>query len=529
MAGSDPLLIGIDAGTTRVRALAFGADGRALAEASRPTPWHHPAPGLAELDAEALLAATVAALAELARVLTEPGRVVGLAVASVGEAGVLLDARDRPLAPVLAWFDPRPAALRTELLARVPAERLARIAGVTADPILGVLKLLWYARHAPEAFRAARRWLHLADWLAFRLGGAPATDATLASRTGLVDLARADWSAELLEAAEIPAPLLPEILPTGTRIGRLAAEIAAATGLPETCAIGVAGHDHAMAMLAAGVLEPSCVLDSMGTAEGLLLPLEAPILDGRLAAWGFNQGLALVDRPVPYVLTGLATSAAAIDGAHALLAPSASHAALIEAARAVPAGARGLVFVPHLRFPTPPSSEPEGRGLLLGLAPEADAATVFRAVLEGVASDWQHLLERLCERIGRPPPERIRAVGGSSRNPLLLAVKAAFFGRPIEAAEAPEAVARGAAMAAGLAAGLYSSAAAAGAALRLPFARIDPDPAWPPDRARRHLARYRELLALLVPVQRLLREARSEDGEPGALLNDRSAGSAPVA
>lgn len=529
MAASDPLLIGIDAGTTRVRALAFAADGRLLAETSRPTPWHHPAPGLAELGPETLVEATVAALAELARALPEPGRVVGLAVASVGESGVLLDARDRPLAPALAWFDPRPAGLRTELLARVSPERLARIAGVTADPILGVLKLLWYARSRPEAFRAARRWLHLADWLAFRLGATPATDATLASRTGLFDLARARWSEELLEAAGIPAALLPEILPTGTRIGRLAPEIAAATGLPGGCALAVAGYDHAMAMLAADVLEPSCVLDSMGTAEGLLLPLEAPILDGRLAASGFNQGLALLDRPVPYVLTGLATSAAAVDWAHALLAPSAAHEALIEAARAVPPGARGLVFVPHLRFPTPPSSEPEARGLLLGLAPESDAATVLRAVLEGVASDWQHLLERLCERIGRPLPERIRAVGGSSRNPLLLAIKAAFFGRPIEAAEAPEAVARGAARAAGLAAGLYPSFAAARAALRLPFARVDPDPAWPPDAARRHLARYRELLALLTPVQRLLREARAEAGEPGALLNDRPAGSAPAA
>ncbi|MCX8100583.1 MAG: FGGY family carbohydrate kinase [Geminicoccaceae bacterium] len=523
MVATDPLLIGIDVGTTRVRALAFTARGGLLAEASRPTPWQEPAPGLAELDPEALVDATVAALAELARRLDRPQRVAGLAVASVGESGVLLDAADRPLAPALAWYDPRPAALRAELLARVPAELLARIAGVTADPILGVSKLLWHARHTPEAFEAARRWLHLADWLAFRLGGAPATDATLASRTGLFDLARARWSEELLEAAGIPSALLPEILPTGTRIGGLSAPVAAATGLPAGCAIGVAGYDHAMAMLAADVLDPSCVLDSMGTAEGLALPLEAPVLDGRLAACGFNQGLALFDRPLAFVLTGLATSAAAIDRAHALLAPNASHAALIAAASAVPPGAQGLLFVPHLRFPTPPSSLPEARGLLLGLAPETDAASVFRAVLEGVALDWQNLLEHVCERIGRSLPEKIRAVGGSSRNPLLLAIKASLARRPIEAAETPEAVARGAARAAGRAARLYPSLEAAGAALRLPFARIEPDPAWPADAARRHLARYRALLGLLAPVQRLLREARTEAGEAGVLLSDRSA------
>lgn len=133
----------------------------------------------------------VGLLGELTSRLDDPRRVRGLAVASVGEAGVLLDAQDRPLAPVLAWYDPRPAALREAVLARVPAARLAAVAGLAPEPIFTTFKLAWHADRQPEAWARARRWLHLADWIAFRLGGAPATDASLASRTALFDLAAA--------------------------------------------------------------------------------------------------------------------------------------------------------------------------------------------------------------------------------------------------------------------------------------------------------------------------------------------------
>jgi len=505
---TEPLLVGIDAGTSRVRALAFTPAGRVLAEASRPTPWYAPAPGLAELDAEELVAATVAALAELAGGLDRPDRVAGLAVASVGEAGVLLDDRDRPLAPMLAWYDPRPTALREEVVARLSADRLARIAGVTPDPILGVLKLAWHARHTPEAFAAAHHWLHVADWLAFRLGGARATDSSLASRTGLFDLAHGCWSAELLEAAGIRPGLLPEILPSGTWIGELAPDVAAATGLPTSCAIGVAGYDHAIGMLAAGVVEPTTVLDSMGTAEGLALPLEAPILDGRLAAVGFNQGLVRVDRPIPYVLTGLATSAAAIDWCHGLVASELAREVLVEAARGVPPGARGLLFLPHLRFASPPGDDPGGHGTLLGITPECDAACLFRAVLEGVALDWQHMLERLCELLGRAPPECCRAIGGSTRNRLLLEIKAALFGRPIAVAEMPEAVALGAALMGGIAAGLWPGLEAAHDGLELAFEDVPPLAGWPPAEARALLATYGEVCAGIRALHRRLAAAR---------------------
>lgn len=500
-----PILVGVDAGTSRVRALAFATDGRVLAEVGRPTPWREPAPGEAELDAPALLDLVVELLGELASRLEKPRAVQGLAVASVGEAGVLLDARDRPLAPVLAWYDPRPAALREAVLARVPAERLAAVAGLAPEPIFGLFKLAWHAARTPEAWRSARRWLHLADWIAFGLGGAPATDPSLASRTALFDLARLAWSDELVGAAGIPEHLLPEILPSGTRIGGLSPEIARATGLPEGCAIGVGGHDHVMGMLAAGVVAPDRVLDSMGTAEALTLPLAAPRLDGGLAREGFNQGVVRVlERTVPYVLTGLMTSAAAIEWCRRLVGAGGDRAALEAAARAVPPGADGLLFLPHLRYGSPPFPDPAARGAFLGLAARSGPGELFRAVLEGVALDWQHMLELLCARLARAVPGRCLVIGGSTRNRLLLEIKASLFGRPLEVAEMAEGSALGAALVGGIAAGLWPDLAAARAGLDHEFARVEPDPDWPPAARRALLEIYADAYAAIRPLHRRL-------------------------
>lgn len=508
MAADRPLLLGIDVGTSRTRALAFTAAGSPLAEVARATPWREPAPGEAELDAEELFALVLGLLRELASAVEGRGRVEGLAVASVGEAGVLLDAHDRPLAPVLAWYDPRPAALREAVLARLPAERLAAIAGLAPEPIFGVFKLAWHATRTPEAWGQARRWLHLADWIAFRLGGAPATDASLASRTGLLDLAALAWSAELSEVAGVPPGLLPEILPSGTRIGRLRPELAAAGGLPEDCAIGVGGHDHVMGMLAAGAAEPGTVLDSMGTAEALTLPLVAPRLDPVLAAEGFNQGVALVERPIPYLLTGLMTSAACVEWCRALLAPGEPIGSLVAAARAVPPGSRGVLFLPHLRFGSPPFPDPEGRGAFLGLGTATGPAELFRAVLEGIALDWQHMLERVCSRLGRPLPERCLAIGGSTKNRLLLEIKAALFGRPLAVAEMAEGTALGAALMGGIAAGLWRGLGEARAGLVLPLAEVAPLADWPGEARRALLETYAEVYAGLRPLHRRLAAVR---------------------
>ena len=172
-------LIGIDVGTQSVRALLTDRHGRLRICASRPTPTLRPKPGWAEHDPEALWQAVLAVLREVAPQVPAGQTVAGIAVASLGEACVLMDAADQPLGRIVAWFDRR----TEEDAHRISAERLFSVTGLARDPTYTLCKLLWTRRTMPALFARARRMLNVADWIAFRLSGEAATDFSLASRT----------------------------------------------------------------------------------------------------------------------------------------------------------------------------------------------------------------------------------------------------------------------------------------------------------------------------------------------------------
>ncbi len=502
-----PLLCGVDAGTSRIRAVAFDLRGRVVAAAAAPTPTRRLGAGQAEHEADALWSTTAAVLREVTAALDDAASIRGVAVASVGEAGVLLDAAGRPLVPVLAWYDARPAAVLDELLERVGFDRLHGLTGLCPDPTFSLLKLLWLRAHHAEAWRRACAWLHVSDFLAWRLCGARATDTSLASRTLAFDLAHGRWALPLLAELGVPGAWLPPLAGSGERLGFVTAEAAAATGLPVGCAVGVAGHDHVCGMLAVGADRPGVVLDSMGTAEALTCVLAAPRLDPALGRAGFNQGMIRVAGPVWYVFGGLPTSAACVEWLRSALGePAADHDTLIAEARRVPPGSDGVLFLPHLRIGSPPFPDPVARGAFLGLSDRADRGVLFRAVLEGVALDAANLLRLLRSDFAMPPFDRLIAIGGSTRNELLMSLKASLHQGKLEIAETAEATSLGAAMLAGLAAGLFGGLEEARGAMMPALRAVDGAAGWPVDARDAALARYAHAYAAARP---LLQELRS--------------------
>ena len=479
-----PLLCGIDAGTSRVRVLIFDPTGRPVAEAAEPTPTRQLGPGVAEHDPEALWAAVLRSLRAAAAQVERPERVRSIAVASFGEAGVLVDAAGGTLCPILAWYDTRTGPELDRLLDRVGFERLHRITGLCPDPTFTLLKLAWLKRHLPRAVERAAAWLNVGDFITWRLGGRMATDLSLASRTMALDLVARRWSAELLEAAGVPERLMQAPTGSGSPLGTLAPEVAAVTGLSPGVVIGTGGHDHFCGMLAVGADRPGVLLDSMGTAEALTLVLAAPSTDPELGREGFNQGVILVERPLYYLFGGVPTSAAAVEGFRALWGRGVAHEALIAEAEAVPPGSFGTLFLPHLRIGAPPFPDPVSRGAFLGLSDAAGRGVLFRALLEGLALDAAQMLDSMCRRLAVPPPERLIAIGGSTRNPLLMRLKASLFDRPIEIAAVSEATCLGAALLGGLAAGVFGGLREARAAMVPTFRRVEPDPDWPKQRRR---------------------------------------------
>jgi xylulokinase len=503
---AEPLLCGIDAGTSRMRAVVVDLAGNVVAAAAEPTPTRRLGPGRAEHDAEALWATLVRVLRVALAEINEPRRVRGLAVASMGEAGVLLDADGRALAPLLAWFDNRPAGVLDELLRGIGLEALHRLTGLSPDPTFSLLKLLWLERQWPGILGRARAWLHVSDYLAWRLCGRMATDTSLAARTMALDLAGLRWATDLLAEVGVPARLMQPLAPSGRRLGTLTAAAAAATGLDRGAVVGVAGHDHVGGMLAVGADRPGVLMDSMGTAEALTLTLAAPGQDPMLGREGINQGVVQVEAPVFYAFAGLPTSGGSVEWFRANQPDAPDHATLIAEADAVPPGSRGTLFLPHLRIGSPPWPDPIARGAFLGLSDTTTRGQMFRAVLEGMALDAAHVLAVVLRRLGVPTPGRIVVIGGSTRNDLLLRIKASLLEQPLQVAGTAEAVGLGAAMLGGLAAGIFPDLAAARAAMGPRFRAVVPDLDWQAEERARRLAAYAKAYATLRELHSLLRD-----------------------
>jgi len=499
------LLVGLDVGTQSIRALLIDArGGRAIARAARPTPTLHPVPGWAEYAPEALWRGVMEVLTEIAAVVPSGAEIAGIACASMGEAAVLLDGAGAPLGNAIAWFDRRTETVARDLDRRIGRERLFAITGLALDPTFTLCKLLWLRAHAPEQFGAARRVLNIADWVAWRLSGEMATDLSLASRTLCLDLHARGWSAEIFASTELDMSLLPPIVRSGASLGRVRGEILAATGLRGRPVVGVGGHDHICGGFAAGAARPGTLLDSLGTAEAIFLTLPQAVRGAVPLARGYVQGAMAVDEPLAYLGGGIYSSGGAVEWLRGLLGVTPTHTELIEAASGVAPGAGGVMFLPHLAYAAPPHIDTAARGAFVGLTAGTERTALFRAVLEGLALEARQLVEGMAALPGVPPPAEIRVVGGSTRNTLLLGIKAAAYGRPIAVIDEPEMTATGAALLGGIAAGIWPSldAALADAA---PAARIvEPDPAWRDAYATLYDRAYRGLYPALAPINHAL-------------------------
>ena len=240
----------------------------------------------------------------------------------------------------------------------------------------------------------------------------------------------------------------------------------------------------------------------MGTAEALYLPARAPLAEPRLAERGYAQGAVEVDRPAYYVLGGIYSSGASVDWFRRSIAPGLDHRTLIAEGSAVAPTSGGLIFVPHLHHSASPHPDAHARGAFIGLRPGMGRASLYRAVLEGLAMEARLAFDGMADILG--PPREIRVAGGSARNALLLKIKASVYRRPLSVMPVTEATTLGAALLAGLGAGVYPDLAAALERLDAAPRIVEPDPAWADQYETHYAAVYRRAYAALRPLNHAL-------------------------
>src|SRR5215210_1715640 len=468
----EPILIGADVGTTNIKVVAFDRSGRALVGASSPTPTHFPRPGRAHYDPEELWNSFAATLRRVTDKLDDPGRVASIAVASMGEAAVPLDSGGEPTHDIIAWFDGR-AWPQAEQLGRVAGQdRLFGLTGLSLQPIFGLCKLLWLKENEPDAYSRTVTWLNVADYMAFRLCGVAATDYSLASRTLALDLHELRWATGLLEEVGISEDLFAPLRGGGSFLGPVTPEVASATGLSEGAGVAAGGHDHVCGALAVGVTQKGTMLNSLGTAEAILLPLERPLTDPQVGHQGYTQGAHVAGQY--YVFGGQYTSGASVEWFRDALGDGVDYETLVSEAEKVPPGSLGVFFLPHLLLANPPYDDPASRGAFVGLSTDVTRGALFRAVLEGLVFDSRNSLEPLLAHSSVEKLRAIYAIGGGTQNRLLMSIKATVLDRTVTVVGVDEATSLGAAILGGMGAGVYADVPSALKELRYAETPVEP-------------------------------------------------------
>jgi sugar (pentulose or hexulose) kinase len=476
-------LIGLDIGTSALKAvLAHPEEGlRGVTEVGYAM--HRPHPGWAENDADDWLRAAATAIPTLlSSAGVAPEQVVAACFVSQRDTAVLVDDRGEPLAPCIHWSDRRDPHETAALFDRLGRDRLLETTGTAPIPGLVLPNLAWTVAHHPELVRRAVVALGPKDYIAHRLTGEAATDRTTPTRSLLNDWRAETWDDGICSEAGIPRRLLPDVryspwAPRAELDGR-----AALVGLAPGTLLAAGGGDDPAAALGCGVIEPGEMSVGASSSTSLRVVSTRPSV-----APGVPLGVLPHVAPGRYlhemVAVGTGTSlrwlCSALAGPGA---PAPSYDELLAGAAAIERGASGLLFYPYVEGVSIPVEDDRVRGGFLGIEPHHDRRHLARAAIESIAYQYPSFIE-LIERAGHRV-DRITMSDGEARSSLWNQIKADVIGRPLHVAAVAEAPAVGAAILAGLAAGVFRSAQSGVAALTAPHTAYLPDAAAHADYTR---------------------------------------------
>ncbi|CAB4770452.1 unannotated protein [freshwater metagenome] len=429
------ILIGVDIGTSRLKAVATDLNLQVLSEYAEPTPWKHEK-NFSEIDM-LLLAKTVIGVASKAAELAG-GKVIAIGFTGFSETGVLMDAAGKPLSPGLAWHDPR--GITEPIIKELGDFEFRARTGALLNEIVTISKTLWLNQNYPES-KKAKHFLSAPEWVAYCLGAEPVNELSLVSRTGFFDVeARRPWD-EAIALVGGGSDFLAKLVVAGEPIGVVNNQA------PENlrgAVITIAGHDHFTAAYYCGAINEGSLFDSMGTAEALLRTFKAPLTRDAIAELAAaNVGLSCSVIADHYTLLGALPTGLTLERACALVGMTSrdEKIALGKSALAVDPNASAMRVVNDYH------------GLsITNLDDAVSPAALFRATVEHLVDDSAQMIALMEKYTGKA--ENVVIAGGWIKNPVIAFAKEKQFGN-YRVSDATEAGATGAAEFAGIAAGKF--------------------------------------------------------------------------
>lgn len=446
-------MIGLDLGTTNCKAVLLDGDGRVRAVASESYKLQIPHPRAAELDVRHVWEAAKKVLRAVANSAPVPPGGICFSGA-MHSLFPVSDEAGTPISNAMTWADARATAVYRGLVADTDTHALYRRTGCPVHSTYHLQRLRWWERVEPEQMQQAHLWVGIKDWILHALTDVWATDLSLASTTGLLNLQSLSWDTGVLRLAGVHAGQLPALISPAAVVGELTADAAASTGLPAGLPVIAGGSDGAMASLGTGLAAPGQMVITVGTSGAVRKVVGEPWFDPGertfcyLLLDQFAQPLGETAEEGPLWFIGGAINNGGLtlqwvrEKLYPDLAGTAGYDQLAKDAASVPPGAEGVFLLPYFAGERSPHWAPKDKGMLYGLGMAHNRAHFARAAMEGVANCLADVWDALYG--SETSNEMVRLTGGITRTPLWAQILADMLGVPLMALEVADTSATGA-------------------------------------------------------------------------------------
>jgi xylulokinase len=464
------ILLGIDLGTSGVKILAIDADGKTLASVSETYPLIQPRAGWTEQEAEAWWQAVVSALQQIiSSPEVNPDSIQALSLSGQMHGSVFLDKKNQVIRNPILWNDTRTLEQCQEITQSVGEKELIAMVGNPALEGFTLPKLLWLRDNEPENYSQLQTMMLPKDYIVYRLTGRLCTEVSDAAGSLLLDVKQRKWSSELCSKLDIDPSILPEVLDSIDIAGTLTDSAADETGLPKTVKVIAGGADNACGAVGNGIVSEGIILASIGSSGVVLGSTDTMQYDPHGRIHSFNHAV-----PQKWYLMGVTLSAGLSMSWLKNDLFNQEYDIINKKAAKVPAGSEGVIFLPYLYGERTPHRDPKARGAFIGLSGIHNQAHLMRAVFEGVAFALKDSFE-LIKGLGVEPKE-VRITGGGAKSALWRQILADTFNTEVVTMQSDEGPAFGAALIAGVGAGIYKTIEDAASMTVAVGDKLHPDP-----------------------------------------------------